>query len=207
MGTLLQVNVGEVQTFMIGGQLTDTAIVKTPVVGPVRIEGELVEGDDQAEEVHHGGRDKAVYAYDRAAYDWWELQRGQTIPSGFFGENLTLTGVEVDGARLGERWRIGEVELEVRSPRIPCAKLEWRMQDHFIADFLRSDRAGAYLRIVTPGDVQAGMEVEVVTRPDHEVTITDVLRLWRGEDAAAHVLTAGEHLTDDIRARAESRLG
>ena len=118
-----------------------------------------------------------------------------------------LSGVDVDGARLGERWRIGDVELEVRSPRIPCAKLEWRMQARFIADFLRSDRAGAYLRIVTAGDVQAGMEVDVVARPDHDVTITDVLRLWRGEDIAAHVLTAGDHLTEDIRDRAEARLG
>lgn len=204
MGTLLQVNVGQVQTFMIRGELTETAIVKTPVDGPVRLSDDLVDGDDQAENLH-GGRDKAVYAYDQAAYDWWELRRGQTYPSGFFGENLTLAGVDVDGALLGERWRIGNVELEVRSPRIPCFKLDWRVQDRIVNDFLRSDRAGAYLRIVTPGEVQAGMEVEVVARPDHEVTVTDVLRLWRGEDVAAHVLTAGDHLVDDIRHRAEAR--
>ncbi|MBY5163128.1 MOSC domain-containing protein [Salsipaludibacter albus] len=206
MGELLQVNVGSSQTFLIGGRLVETAIVKTATDGPVRLGDDHVEGDTQANEVHHGGRDQAVYAYDRASYDAWESERDQQLPSGFFGENLTLAGIDVDAARIGERWRIGdEVEVEVTSPRIPCAKLDWRMQDTFQKTFLHADRSGAYLRIVTPGDVRAGDVVEVVSRPDHEVTVADVMALWRGDDVAAHVLTAGDHLPDETRQRAEQR--
>jgi len=205
MGTLLQVNVGTVQTFMIGGRLTDTAIVKTAVDGPTHIDGVLVDGDAQANTVHHGGRDQAVYAYDRASYDWWERERDQRLPNGFFGENLTLAGVDVDGARIGETWRIGkDLELEVRAPRIPCAKLDWRMQDTFTATFLQAGRPGAYLRIVTAGSVRAGDPVEVVSRPDHDVTVADVMRLVRGDDVAAHVLTAGTDLPEETLARARA---
>lgn len=206
MGRVLQVNVGPRQTFLIGGRLVDTAIVKTPVAGPVRLAHDRVDGDVQADRRHHGGPDQAVYAYDRASYDAWEADRDQVLPSGFFGENLTLAGIAVDDARIGERWRVGDqVELVVRSPRIPCAKLDWRMQDDFRRTFLHGDRPGAYLAIATPGDVRAGDVVEVVARPDHDVTVTDVLALWRGEDRAAHVLTAGEDLPDETRQRAEQR--
>ncbi len=208
MGQVLQVNVGAAQTFMIGGRLVDTAIVKTAADGPVRLADDHVAGDVQANQVAHGGRDQAVYAYDRASYDAWEAERGQELPNGFFGENLTLSGVDVDGARVGERWRIGEqVEVAVTSPRIPCAKLDWRMQDDFVATFLQADRPGAYLRIVTPGDVVAGDAVEVVHRPDHDVTVRDLLALRRGEDVAAHVLTAGDDLRDVIREQVERRTG
>ncbi len=161
------------------------------------------DGDSQANTVHHGGPQQAVYAYDRAAYDWWEAERDQDLPSGFFGENLTTAGIDVDGARIGERWRLGDhVELEVRSPRIPCAKLDWRMQAAFVDTFLRADRPGAYLRIVTPGLVAAGDPIEVTWRPDHDVTVADVMRLVRGDDIADHVLTGGDHLHPETRDRA-----
>lgn len=207
MGVVLQVNTGARQVFVVGGRLVETAIVKTAVDGPIRIADDHVGDDVQADRRHHGGRDKAVYAYDRASYDAWAAQRGHDLPNGFFGDNLTLSGVDVDGARIGERWQVGdEVVLEVTSPRIPCETLAWRLQDDVVSTFLHADRPGAYLRIVTPGEVTAGDPVEVVRATDHDVTMTDVLALWRGDDNAAHVLTAGDVLPDETRARATARL-
>ena len=44
-----------------------------------------------------------------------------------FGENLTTSGLDVDGA-VGERWQVGdEVVLEVAGPRIPCSTFAARM--------------------------------------------------------------------------------
>ncbi len=207
MGTLLQVNVGRARPIPIGDRMEPTAIVKEPVDGLVRVADDHVAGDVQADQHNHGGRDQAVYAYDRASYDAWEADLGRDLPNAFFGENLTLSGIDVDQARLGERWQVGdEVVLEVTSPRIPCRKLEWRMQDPtFTRTFLRGDRSGAYLRIVEPGQVRAGDGVEVVHRPDHDVTVTDVMALWRGDDIAEHILTAGDGLHPEVRARAEAR--
>lgn len=207
MGVVLQVNTGPPQVFLIGGRLTETAIVKTAADGRIRIADDHVGDDVQADPVHHGGRDQAVYAYDRANYDAWTADRGHDLPNGFLGDNLTLSGIDVDRARIGERWQVGdEVVLEVTSPRIPCAKLDWRMQDDFMSTFLHADRPGAYLRIVTPGEVAAGDPVDVVRAMDHDVTVTDVLALWRGDDNAEHVLTAGDALPEETRARASARL-
>ena len=69
----------------------------------------------------HGGTFQAVYAFARESLDAWADQLGMRPPAGYFGENLTTQGIDVDGARLGERWRIGdEVVLQVTEPRIPC---------------------------------------------------------------------------------------
>lgn len=81
----------------------------------------------------------------------------------------------------------------------------WRMQDPtFVRTFLYGDRSGAHLRIVEPGAVRAGDGVQVVHRPDHAVTVTDVMAQWRGDDIAAHILTAGDTLHAETRARAET---
>ena len=89
-----------------------------------------------------------------------------------FGENLTTEGVDVSGAVIGERWRVGTVELEVCQPRLPCAKLGTRFGDlRMVKRFGEASRPGAYLRIVTEGELGAGDEVEVLSRPEHGITV------------------------------------
>src|ERR1041384_1992507 len=103
-----------------------SAIGKAPVEGPVRVEGVNLAGDDQADRRVHGGPDKAVYAYASADAAFWSGELGRALGPGTFGENLTTAGLDVSGAVVGERWRIGTVELEVCQPRLPCNKLALR---------------------------------------------------------------------------------
>lgn len=206
MGTVLQVNVGVPQRVRINGVDVDTAIVKQAVDHPVLLADDHAAGDVQADADNHGGPWHAVYAYARESYDAWEVDLGRDLPNGFFGENLTVSGVEADAPVVGEQWQVGGARLAVAGPRIPCRKLGWRMGDPaFVARFLHDCRTGSYLRIVDPGEVRAGDTVEVVDRPDHGVTVVDVLRLWRGErEVAAHVLGAGPMLHPEVLARARA---
>jgi MOSC domain-containing protein YiiM len=152
-----------------------SAIGKQPVEGRVRVEGVNVAGDEQADRRVHGGPDKALYAYAREDAAWWEEQLGRTLPPGMFGENLTTQGVDVSGAVIGERWRIGTVELEVAQPRLPCAKLGTRFGDlRMVKRFAEASRPGAYLRIVTEGELGAGDAIEVLSRPEHGITVAFV---------------------------------
>lgn len=153
------------------GYFGGTAIDKRPVVGPVEI-GELgLAGDRQLSRIH-GGRDKAVYAYAVEDADWWAGELGRDIPAGLFGENLRTNGIDVTGALLGERWRIGGVVLEVRLPRSPCENLSLRMGiDRFHRRFNATGRVGAMLSVVTAGSIEAGDDIVIDERPDHEVTI------------------------------------
>src|SRR3954452_11906758 len=122
MGVVLSVNVGQVAEFH-AGRAKRSAIVKAPMAGRAGVRGVNVVGDDQADRRVHGGPEQAVYAYARESYEWWEGELGRELAPGIFGENLTLEGIDVDGAVIGERWAIGSTLLEVTSPRIPCAKL------------------------------------------------------------------------------------
>ena len=176
MPRLLSVNVGRPKQIAVRrGRPLMSAIGKAPVEGRVRVEGVNVAGDDQADRRVHGGPDKAVYAYAREDEAWWAEQLGREIPPGMFGENLTTEGLDVTGAVIGERWRIGTVVLEVAQPRIPCAKLGTRFGDlTMVKRFGEANRPGAYLRIVAEGELGAGDEIEVLSRPEHGITVAFV---------------------------------
>jgi MOSC domain-containing protein YiiM len=172
--TVVSVNVGRKREVpsLTGKRIVRTAIWKHPVEGRVAVRGVNVEGDEQADLRVHGGEAKAVYAYGLDEIKAWEQDLGREIDIGGFGENLTIAGLDVSGARAGERWRIGTTVLEATEPRVPCFKLNLRMGDaRFGPKFLRAGRPGAYLRIVEEGELGAGDEVEVVRRPDHDVTM------------------------------------
>src|SRR5215216_3871112 len=127
---VLSVNVGRPQQLAVRrGRPVMSSIGKAPVSGRVQVAGVNLDGDDQADRRVHGGPDKAVYAYAHEDALWWSGELGREIAPGMFGENLTLAGVEVTHAVVGERWRIGTVELEVCQPRFPCAKLGYRFGD------------------------------------------------------------------------------
>jgi MOSC domain-containing protein YiiM len=178
MGRLVSVNAGrprEVGTRR--GRPVLSAIGKSPVDGRVAVAGVNVEGDDQADRRVHGGPDKAVYAYASEDTTWWEGELGRALGPGAFGENLTVEGVDVTGAVIGERWRTGTVTLEVCQPRLPCFKLGLRFGDpRMVRRFAEAGRPGAYLRILTEGNIAAGDAVEVLERPSHGITVALVSR-------------------------------
>ncbi len=190
-GAVLSVNVGGIREFEFNGRPAVSAIWKAPVTGRVVARGVNLKGDDQADRAAHGGRDKAVYAYAVEDIRWWNEQLGRPLEYGEFGENLTTEGIDVNGALVGERWEIGSTVLEVSEPRIPCWRLGVRMEDKlFPRRFTKVGRPGAYLRIAVEGDVGAGDEVRVVERPDHDLTIGDVFRIYtRDRDDAARLLS------------------
>ncbi|TDU76497.1 MOSC domain-containing protein YiiM [Streptomyces sp. KS 21] len=161
-----------------------TGIGKRPAPGPVRVSapgpkgigGSGLEGDAVCDLRHHGGDHQAVYAYAREDLDWWEGELDRELPAGLFGENLTTSGVDVTGALLGERWRIGsELVLEVASARIPCRTFQGALGEKaWVRRYTQAARPGAYLRVVQEGPVSPGDGIEVVHRPDHDVTV----ELW-----------------------------
>jgi MOSC domain-containing protein YiiM len=158
-----------------------TGIDKRPVTGPVAVAapgpkgtGAVgLAGDRVYDVANHGGDDQAVYAYAREELDAWEARIGRELPDGVFGENLTTAGLDVDGALIGEHWRVGpDLLLEVSCPRIPCGTFQgWMAEAGWMAEFVEVARSGAYLRVLQPGEIRAGDEVVVTHRPDHDVTV------------------------------------
>jgi len=199
-GKVFAVSVGLVREFEYEGRPAKSAIWKSPVAGRVVARGVNLVGDDQADRVAHGGPDKAIYAYAGEDARWWEREIGRAFAYGEFGENLTTEGIDVNDALVGERWQIGTVVLEVSEPRIPCWRLGVRMDDKmFPRRFTEALRPGAYLRIAVEGDVGAGDEVSVVERPDHDLTIRDVFRIYNRDRAEVERLLAVPQMSESWR--------
>lgn len=173
---VVSLNVGAVREIEWRGERVTTGIWKHPVTGRIALRGVNFVGDDQADRTVHGGPDKAVYAYANEDYEFWRRRAGIDTPPGLFGENLTVEGLDLGAALVGERWAIGSIVLEVAQPRLPCYKLGVRLRDSlFPKKFMAARRYGAYLRIVTEGDVGAGDAIDVTSRPDHGVTLHDMV--------------------------------
>ncbi len=183
------------------GDLDRTAIDKRPVAGRVPVQRTGVAGDVQYDRKHHGGPDKAVYAYAREDLDWWSGELARPLADGQFGENLTTTGVDVTGALIGERWRIGSdgLEVEVTMPRIPCATFQgWLAEPHWVRRFFAHRAPGAYLRVTTEGSVAAGDAIEVVHRPQHGIAMLEVFELRDADPARLRRLVDEPDVAPDL---------
>lgn len=167
------VNVGGVREIAWRGKIVRTGIWKSPIGDrAVAVRGVNLDGDDQADRTVHGGADKAVYAYAMEDYAYWREREHLAVEPALFGENLTLEGMDLGAALVGERWRVGNVLLEIAQPRLPCFKLGIRVSDaRFPKRFLAAGRLGAYLRIIEAGELRRGDAVEIVSRPEHDVTL------------------------------------
>ncbi len=173
---VVSVNVGVVQAVEWRGRTVTTGIFKHAVAGRVTLAGVNFHGDDQADRTVHGGPDKAVYAYALEDYHAWRTAEGIATPPGLFGENLTVQGLDLSGAVIGQQWRVGSAVLAIVQPRLPCFKLGIRMGDaQFPKRFMTMARTGAYLRIIRDGDVGAGDDVHVDDAPEHGVRLRDMV--------------------------------
>lgn len=190
-----------------------TGIDKAPVDDPVLVRapetGSGLAGDSIGNRRLHGGPDQAVYVYAREDLDEWERRLERPLSNGMFGENLTTTGVDVTGARIGERWRIGTdgLLLEVTAPRTPCRTFAAFLGIRgWIKTFTAAGKPGAYLRLLSPGRVRAGDAITVEHRPDHDVTIGLAFRARMAEPELLPRLLVADALAEELKAYARRKL-
>jgi ferredoxin-NADP reductase/MOSC domain-containing protein YiiM len=176
MMRLLSVNVGLPQDVLWGGRTVRTAFFKSPVDGRRMVRRLNVEGDGQADLVGHGGEHRAVYVYDRSAYEHWSefLGRDDLVP-GIFGENFTVEGMPDDEVCVGDRYRIGGAVFEVTQPRVTCFKLGMRLEEPRLpALFYTHGRPGFYLRVLEEGEVGAGDAIERIALGPEAMSVREV---------------------------------
>ncbi|HEY3827256.1 MAG TPA: MOSC domain-containing protein [Bryobacteraceae bacterium] len=167
-----------------------TSIFKSPVSGRVAVRGYNIEGDRQSDLTVHGGPNKAVYSYPSEHYPFWKEQLpDMDLPYGVFGENLTTEGLTEDLVRIGDQFRVGSAVLRVTQPRMPCFKLGIRFsRNDMVKRFWQSGRSGIYFAIVEEGDLAAGDPIEKIAEGPVEISVADVVRLYRGDETSSELL-------------------
>src|SRR3989442_5996598 len=177
---LASVNVGLPREVTWHGRIVTTGIFKQPVEGRVRLRKLNLDGDRQADLTVHGGKDKAVYCYPLAHYDYWKRElAGRELPPASFGENFTTDGLLEDSVNIGDQFSIGSAEVIVTQPRLPCYKLGIRFQsDDMVRRFLASGRTGFYFAVIREGEVGAGDEIKVIARDPNGIPVSEITRLY-----------------------------
>ncbi len=180
---LVSINVGLPREIAWGGKLVTTGIFKQPITSPVMVRTLNADGDQQADMSVHGGIDKAIYAYPAEHYDYWRGELpGVDLPWGMFGENFTIEGLREDSVYIGDRYRIGAVELAVTQPRLPCYKLGIRFsRPDMVKKFLASRRTGFYLAVTKEGIATAEYPLELIGRDQQEISVADITRIYAFE--------------------------
>jgi len=207
---LQSVNVAVPGTVLYKGREVSTSIRKRPVAGPVRLGADRLEGDEQADKVHHGGSDKAVCAYFFDHYPYWENAFGAPLEPGAFGENFTLAGGSERDVHIGDTFRLGEALLQVTQPRVPCFKLAARHERPTLErEVIDAGYTGFYFRVLQPGYAAAGDALVRETNHPLSVTIEEANRVMHrepGDMDGLKRLLAVDALADSWRSQLSSRL-
>lgn len=177
-----------------------SAYVKGERQGPVHLGRTNLEGDRQGDRRVHGGPERAVLCYSEDHYPAWRSELGlEEMGPGAFGENFTVRGATELDVCVGDVYEVGLALVQVSQPRGPCYKISYRWGRQ---DLLRrvelSGRHGWYLRVVSEGEVAAGLEMALRARPHPEWTVrraADVMSRRRRDPEAAAALARCEALS------------
>ncbi len=187
---LIAISVGVPREVLWKGETVTTSIFKSPVDGPVALRRNNLAGDQQTDLSVHGGPTKAVYVYPSEHYEFWKGELPDAkLPWGSFGENFTVPGLDENSVCVGDEFRVGTTRLVVTEPRMPCVKLAIRFgRPDMLKRFLKSQRTGFYFGVVEEGSVQAGDELEPLSRHPDRLAVSDVTRLYTTERLNADLL-------------------
>lgn len=173
---IISLNIGEKRTIQWRNKIVETGIFKSPVQEAIYLDTELVKNDAIVDRKHHGGIDKAVYAYGGNHYPYFKkLHPNLDWQYGIFGENITFDQLEETKMHVGEIYQLGEVKIQVTKPREPCYKLGIRFNDQSIVkQFWNSTKCGVYFKVLKKGSVTINDELILLETAYENPTIAEV---------------------------------
>ena len=199
---LLSINIGKERQQQRKDYVETTGIYKMPVNKPVEIKSLGIDGDAVCDKKNHGGPDQAIYVYGDADYAWWEQEIGKELGPGTFGDNLTISEMESAHYNVGDYLHIGEVTLQVTSPRIPCGTFATRMEDpQWVKKFRAAERPGLYCRVIKEGVVKAGDTASFEKYTGETISIVQMYREYYVKDKSEETLRKHLNAPIDIRSR------
>ncbi|MBI0578713.1 MOSC domain-containing protein [Neobacillus cucumis] len=188
-----------------------SAIFKEPVQGPVWVGKTKLNGDGQFDQEHHGGPEKAVFAYSIENYAYWQNELGYSqIAPGGMGENFLVEIGTEETISIGDTFQIGEAVVQVSQPRQPCWKPARRFKVKTLALLIQNTgRTGWYFRVLKEGLVEAGQSFTLIERPYPQWTISrcnEVIHAKQQNFADLRELAQCELLAPGLRATLEKRI-
>lgn len=163
----------------------DTAIDKKSITSPVYLSELGLEGDECADNKHHGGPDRALHQYPAEHYQYWKDVTGVTgvvwaAPG--MGENISTQGMTEQNVCIGDRYRFGDAIIEVSQPRSPCFKLNHRWGIERLSVSMQGvSRCGWLFRVIKPGVVGPDALLTLIAREADPLTVKQACDIFFGD--------------------------
>ncbi|MEC1535507.1 MOSC domain-containing protein [Bacillus sonorensis] len=175
---ILSINVGKPKQVQFKHKAVSTGIYKRPVQECLFLSSTNLEGDGQADLVHHGGREKAVCVYPYEHYSFWEHELQRKLEYGALGENLTIKGLLATDVCIGDIFQLGEAVVQVSQPRQPCYKLSVRYGvPNMVLKVQETGYTGFYFRVLQEGRVFKSGGLKLISRHPKAITISCANRI------------------------------
>ncbi|CAM3062637.1 MOSC domain-containing protein [Filibacter tadaridae] len=189
----------------------ESGIFKELVNGPIWVGRTKLDGDGQADIKNHGGPEKAVFAYPKEYYPYWQQELDiSDIKVGGMGENFSVANVTEQSISIGDTFEIGGAILQVSQPRQPCWKPARRYKIKNFALLIQdTGKTGWYFRVLQEGIVEAGQTFNLVDRPSPKWTIEQcnhVMHVDKNNLQSAAELAECEWLAVNWKARLQKRV-
>jgi MOSC domain-containing protein YiiM len=168
----------------IGEKRSPTGIYKQSVEQVSVAELGII-GDIQADKRFHGGPEKALHQYALSSYEKiikrYPLLYRKAKP-GAIGENLSATDMNEHNVCIGDIYKVGSCVLQVSSPRIPCWKIDVKLKQPDLNQFISQHRLnGWYYRVLQAGDITLNDKFLLQQRPNTNVTLDTMLKVIYAE--------------------------
>ncbi|MFN2744234.1 MOSC domain-containing protein [Bacillus sp. z60-18] len=179
---ILSINIGKPKQVQFKNKTVSTGIYKTTVQEPLFLSWTNLEGDGQADLVHHGGREKAVCVYPYEHYSFWENALQRKLEYGALGENLTIKGLLETDVSIGDVFQLGEAIVQVSQPRQPCYKLSVRYGvPDMVLKVQETGYTGFYFRVLQEGRVDKNSGLRRISRHPKALTVSFANRIKHHE--------------------------
>lgn len=138
-------------------------------------------GDHQADKRHHGGPERAVHQYALSSYatlrNYCPTQQQDFVP-GSIGENLSAPDMHDDTVCIGDIYQIGDAQLQVASPRMPCWKIDHKYGIPGLHKYIAKQAiTGWYYRVLQEGELKVGDEITLLNRLNPELSVQRTMQI------------------------------
>ncbi len=178
--TVLSVNIGQKKILTFNKKTIETGIFKYTVNSNIHLKKQGVKNDNVIDKKHHGGSEKAVYAFCKNHYGYFQkLYPNLDFRNGMFGENLTVSNLFETEVYIGDVFKIGNAIIQVSQPRYPCYKLGLVFNNQkIVKQFLNTTFTGFYFRVMQEGTISKGDEIQLIKKAENSMTLAEVFSLY-----------------------------
>lgn len=131
--------------------------------------------DFQADLLHHGGVNKALFLFSSLTYEKINSFYNNNFDMknmAFFGENLILSEVCEKDICIGDVLKIGQTKIQITQPRQPCWKLSANSLKNSMTKLIfETGLTGFYAKVLKEGQISQNDDVVLEQRTRPNLTI------------------------------------